>query len=274
MRAASSDTAARMVAPARGSAVRRASRSLTSTSRHRRQRRQRGARRCQLPRLLELHGHGVVVARARRQPAGVSSATMRPRAMMMARLHTASTSSRMCVEITMILSRAISLISVRTSCFWFGIEAVGGLIEDQHRRIVHDRLRQAHAAAEALGQGVDGLLEHGAELQVLDDVVEAGAAARALECAHVGDEVEEAAHRHLAVAGRALGQVAEGGLGGERLGLDVVAADAGACRRWAPRSRPACAWWWSCPRRSGPRNPSTSPGPTSKLTSSTAVSVS
>ena len=127
---------------------------------HRRQRRHRGARRGQLLRLLELQRHGVVVARARREPGGVSSATMRPRAMMMARVHTASTSSRMCVEMTMILSRAISLISVRTSCFWFGIEAVGGLIEDQHRRIVHDRLRQADAAPEALRQGLDGLLEH------------------------------------------------------------------------------------------------------------------
>ncbi len=62
----------------------------------------------------------------------------------------------------MILSRAISLMSVRTSCFWFGVEAVGGLVEDQHRRVVEDRLRQADAAPETLGQRLDGLLEHAA----------------------------------------------------------------------------------------------------------------
>src|SRR5271166_2648222 len=49
--------------------------------------------------------------------AGVASATTRPAAMMIAREQTASTSSRMCVEITVAFCGAICAISVRTSCF-------------------------------------------------------------------------------------------------------------------------------------------------------------
>src|SRR5215469_4427100 len=52
--------------------------------------------------------------------AGVASATTRPAAMMIARVHTASTSSNMCVEITIAFCGAICAISVRTSCFWLG----------------------------------------------------------------------------------------------------------------------------------------------------------
>ena len=44
----------------------------------------------------------------------------KPRAMMAVRVHSASTSSRMCVEMMMALVGAISPISERTSCFWFG----------------------------------------------------------------------------------------------------------------------------------------------------------
>ena len=40
--------------------------------------------------------------------------------MMIARVHAASTSSRMCVEKMIALFSPIRRISVRTSCFWFG----------------------------------------------------------------------------------------------------------------------------------------------------------
>ena len=39
---------------------------------------------------------------------------------MMARVQTASTSSRMCVEMTMAFSDAMALIRLLTSCFWLG----------------------------------------------------------------------------------------------------------------------------------------------------------
>ena len=50
------------------------------------------------------------------------------------------------------------------------VEAVGGLVQDQHRRVVQDGLGQADAAAKALGQRLDGLLQDAAELQPLDHV--------------------------------------------------------------------------------------------------------
>ena len=80
----------------------------------------------------------------------------------------------------MVFSRAISLMSVRTSCFCMRVEAVGGLVEDQHLGVVHDGLREADAALEALGQRFDGLREHRLELQPADDVVEPRLALRAL----------------------------------------------------------------------------------------------
>ncbi len=52
--------------------------------------------------------------------AGVPSATTRPRLITTARVQTASTSSRMCVESTMHLVGAMAAMRVRTSCFWFG----------------------------------------------------------------------------------------------------------------------------------------------------------
>ncbi len=48
------------------------------------------------------------------------------------------------------------------------IEAVGGLVEDQHLRVVHDGLGEADAALEALGQRFDGLGDDRLELQPAD----------------------------------------------------------------------------------------------------------
>ena len=75
------------------------------------------------------------------------------------------------------------------------IEAVGRLVEDQHRGIVQDRLREADAALEALRQRVDRLFEHALQMQPRDRR-RRGARWRALalEPAHVGDEFEELAH--------------------------------------------------------------------------------
>jgi hypothetical protein len=106
------------------------------------------------------------------------------------------------------------------------VEAVGGLVEDQRLGVVQDRRGQAHAAAEALRQRLDGLLPHAVERQALAHEAEPLLARVATQAAQVGDEPEEARGRHLAVARRALGQVAQAPARGERVGLHVVAADA------------------------------------------------
>ncbi|CAM5527602.1 hypothetical protein SSTU70S_03289 [Stutzerimonas stutzeri] len=112
--------------------------------------------------------------------------------------------------------------------FLVRVETVGGLIEDQHARIVEDRLRQSDAALEALGQCLDGLAEHLLQLHLRDRRLDPLALGRATETAHLGDEFEEAAHAHVAITGRAFGQIADLALGLQRLRLDVVAEDAGA----------------------------------------------
>src|SRR5581483_397772 len=92
---------------------------------------------------------------------------------------------------------------------------------------VHDGLSKTDPAAKAFGQGLDGLFEHGGELQPLDDVVEPRSAPLALELPQVGDEIEKAADGHLSIGGRAFRQVAEARLRSQRIRLDVMATDAG-----------------------------------------------
>src|SRR5581483_8026685 len=74
----------------------------------------------------------------------------------------------------------------------------------------------------------DPLPQHGRELGLLDRGVHAPPRLVAFEAADLGDEVEEGARRHVAVAGRALREVAEPGLGRLRALGHVDADDAGA----------------------------------------------
>ena len=111
----------------------------------------------------DANGDRAVIGHAAHQVLGVPSATMRPLLMMMARVQTASTSSRMWVETMIAFSLAISRDQLAHLVLLVGIEAVGRLVHDQHLRIVQDRLREADAALEAFGEGLDGLVEHGPE---------------------------------------------------------------------------------------------------------------
>ncbi len=83
------------------------------------------------------------------------------------------------------------------------VEAIGGLVEDQHLGVVHDGLGQADAPLEALGERVDALRDDTLELQPADDVVQPRLAVRILEAAQIRDEVQEAAHGHFGVERRA-----------------------------------------------------------------------
>ena len=114
----------------------------------------------------ERQPHRVVVARARSQlDSGVPSARIRPAAMTMARVQTASTSSSRWVEMHDRLVRRERVDERAHLVFLVGIETVGRLVEDQHRRIVQQRLGQTDAALEALGEGLDRLLQHVSERQ-------------------------------------------------------------------------------------------------------------
>ena len=135
------------------------------------------------------------------------------------------------------------------------VEAVGGLVEDEHARVAEQRRRRARAAG----------------------------ACRASTCPPAGRRRRRARRaaaprRRASAAARPSRRARAGGCGRERPGmgardlelradgarrvveLDVAAAlDRRACRRSGARARGPCAASSSCPRRSGPRKPVTAP---------------
>ena len=86
---------------------------------------------------------------------GVSSATTRPFEMITMREHVAATSGRMCVLRMTVCSPPSDLIRLRVSMICLRVEAAGRLVQDQHRRIAEQRLGQADALSQALGQLAD-----------------------------------------------------------------------------------------------------------------------
>ncbi|MNV51191.1 hypothetical protein D3C71_1432310 [compost metagenome] len=106
------------------------------------------------------------------------------------------------------------------------IEAIGRLVEDQHLGIMHDGLGQPDPALEALGQGLDRLFEDSVQLDLGHRPGDPLTFRRPPETAHLGDELEETAHRHVAVTGRAFRQVADLPLGLECGFLDIEAEHA------------------------------------------------
>ena len=108
-----------------------------------------------------------------------------------------------------------------------GVEAVGGFVENQHLGVMQNRLGQADAALEAFRQGFDALFQHGVQLDLSDCFGHPLTLLGAFETAHLGDKFEEAAHRHIAVARRAFGQITDLPLGLEGVFLDIETEDAG-----------------------------------------------
>ena len=109
--------------------------------------------------------------------------------------------------------------------FLVGVEPVGRLVEDQHLRIVQQRLRDPDAAPVALRQGLDRLVQNFGDVDHLDHPADAQLGFAAGKAADSGDEAEKLGGRHVGIGGRALGQVADAALGRDRLLGDVVAAD-------------------------------------------------
>ena len=111
------------------------------------------------------------------------------------------------------------------------VEAVGRLVEHQDRRIMQQRLRQADAALEALGQGFDRLQAHAFQPCELQGVLHPVVQLAATVAADLGEEAQEAGDRHFRVGRRAF-RAGSRGRAGRRL------------RRTARRG-PGCA---RCPR--------------------------
>src|SRR6185312_15491991 len=83
-----------------------------------------------------------------------------------------------------------------------GVEARGRLVEDKHLELVHDRLRQAHALAKALGQLAYERAQTVADAALLDHALEARVALLLRHVANVTHELEVLEHAHVAIERR------------------------------------------------------------------------
>jgi hypothetical protein len=110
------------------------------------------------------------------------------------------------------------------------IEAVGGLVHDEHVRVVDQRLREAGAVLVALRQRVDRLVQHRLQEAQLHHAGHGFTSRRAGQAAQLGGETEESLHRHVGIGGGVLRQVADEALRLQRLLAHVVAADGDAPR--------------------------------------------
>ena len=152
--------------------------------------------------------------------------------MMIARVHTASTSSRMCVEMTIAFSGAMLRIRVRTSCFWFGSSpsvgssstSTGGSCSSACARPTR-RLKPFDRVSTGCSRTPSSVVRRIALSTRSSQLA-------AAEATDLGAEAQEAGDRHFRVGGRAFRQEAQHAPGGDRVGLHVVAADARGAGGW------------------------------------------
>ena len=114
-----------------------------------------------------------------------------------------------------------------------GVEAVGGLVEDQHRRIVQERLCEPGPLAPAFRELAHRHVARFVRMDVLDDAIDGIFERAAGEPARFPAEPEELADGETGESGRRLGQESDGGRGGPPLGDHVVTADPRAAFRGA-----------------------------------------
>ena len=114
------------------------------------------------------------------------------------------------------------------------------LVEEQHGRIVQQRLRQRRPPAVALRQRVDRLVAHLREHALLEDRVHPAVALLPGEPAQFREEAQEPRHRHLVVERRVLRHVADLLLRRHRIGphVDPVHRHRPRRRRQVPRDHP------------------------------------
>src|SRR5256885_12189583 len=104
------------------------------------------------------------------------------------------------------------------------IEPVGGLVKDQHLRIVDQRLCEAGAVAEALRERIDRLPENVLQMAQLDDAAYRVALSLAPQAAHLGGEPQEGQHGHFRVRRRRFREIPDAALHLDRIFLHVEPA--------------------------------------------------
>ena len=112
----------------------------------------------------------------------------------------------------------------------FRIQAGRRLVENQHLRVVNQRLRQTHSLPVALRELPAVAVGHVVDARLLHDAVHTGGAIRLGHgVAHLDprDEGQILAHGHFGIEGRRFRQVPRAALGLDGVREDVVARDDG-----------------------------------------------
>ena len=105
------------------------------------------------------------------------------------------------------------------------VEAAHRLVEDQHRRLVNQCLRKAHALTKALRKLANALADDVAEAGFLDHPAEPRVETCTAKPAHLADELQVLEHQHLGVERGGLGQITDELADRDRVLEDVGAAD-------------------------------------------------
>ena len=109
--------------------------------------------------------------------------------------------------------------------FLVGIEPVGRFVENQHGRIMHYGLGQAHPPFESLGEGVNGLMRHTLEIHLFHGLRHPALQLRSTKPAHFADEPQKTQRRHLSIGRGSFRQIPQAFFGLERLLLHIEAVD-------------------------------------------------
>jgi hypothetical protein len=110
--------------------------------------------------------------------------------------------------------------------FLIRIQAVGRFIENQHLRVMEQRLSESHTSPKSFRQGLDDLVGHRSQRQTFGHRGCALPSLFAAKIADVGHEIQEFGDGHLTVARRAFGKVTDAGLRTHRILQHIVATDA------------------------------------------------
>ena len=149
-----------------------------------------------------------------------------------------------------------------------GVEAVGGLVEDQHLRVAEQRVREPEPLAHA-----ERVLAHALARRRTCRARRASSSSSTragVDAHHLGGDGERLAAAAARVLGARVEQHADAQARVRQLAVGGARARS-SCRRRGPRARPASASWSSCRRRSVRGSPVTVPGSQRNETSLTTV---
>ena len=191
-----------------------------------------------------------------RRPAEVSSATdpsasTRPRCTMASRSHTFSTSPSRWLDTNTAMPRssASRRSSSRSSRMPDGIQAVGRLVQHQHRRIAQQGLGDAQPLAHAQRIGAHPVVQPFADAQHLGQRVDA---LGRLRVDHAGEVAQVLPPGQVVVEVGRLDDAAHAAQRRLAIGHQIAPGHQDLRPRWAAPARRSCGWWWSCRRRWAP----------------------